>query len=70
METPAPFNAIIEETMARDAEYFKAHPGEREFERDFVPGECWPVVPPPGTQRVVVRLLGDGLRARMFVRPG
>jgi hypothetical protein len=68
VQVPSPYGALIDAACARDAAWFEQHPEARQYDRAVHPGEFWPAdVPPPPRgfhRRVLVTLLGPGVRAR------
>lgn len=64
---PEPYASIIDQRMLDDAAVL----AEREvstFERDFIEGEMWPLMPPDGA-RVRVTAIAPGVRTREFILP-
>jgi len=60
---PARFLKIIDGASEQDRLYFEQYPEEREYYRDYVPGEFWPETCPANTV-VLVTQLAEGVRTR------
>ena len=63
MEIPEHYALILDGVMETDREYFEQHPDAWSYDRDYVPGELWPMAVPICSVVRVYRI-GPGLRAR------
>lgn len=55
---------LIERVMERDCSFFAQHPDAQRYERLYIFGEFWPLLPDDKGQRVNVVQMQPGIRRR------
>lgn len=63
---PAKYLTIVDEASEKDRNYFLLHPWLEQYERDYVPGEFWPLTYPIACRVLVIKHSED-MRTRRVI---